>query len=140
MSNTQYAFLKSADVPSRAALQASIDALGFDLKLDPDLNLLADSGFSPCTLAGVEDVGFELIAGSADEVFEGAAELAPERDYCIGMIWRGSMKDCASVMIVSAALAKNFGAIISYEGDAPEPTDKLLEGAREVLVEALDAP
>jgi len=101
---------------------------------------VTDSGFSPCVLAGTPDVGFELITGSADKVFEGAAELAPERDHSIGMIWRGSMKDCASVMIVSAALAKDFGAIISYEGDAPEPVERLLEGARNVLAEAMGEP
>jgi hypothetical protein len=140
MSNTQYVFLKSADVPSRGALQASIDALGFDLKLHPELNLLTDSGFSPCVLAGNSDVGFELITGSAHEIFEGAEELAPDKDYSIGMIWGGSMKDCASVMIVSAALAKDFGAVISYEGAPPEPVEKILEGARIVFAEAMDEP
>lgn len=37
MSNTQVAFIGRARVPSRSALQASIDALGFDLKLDPQV-------------------------------------------------------------------------------------------------------
>ena len=38
MSNTQYAFLKRSSVPDRAALQASVSALGFDLTLHPDFH------------------------------------------------------------------------------------------------------
>jgi hypothetical protein len=52
------------------------------------------------------------------------------------MIWRGSMKDCASVLIVSCALAKDFGAVISYEGEPPEPFENLLEATREAIAEA----
>ena len=43
MSNTLFAFLKKLNVPSQNALQASIDALGFDLKIDPDMKLLVDT-------------------------------------------------------------------------------------------------
>jgi hypothetical protein len=54
MSNTQYVFIKRSAVPGPAALQQSIAALGLpaNLELDPELNLLTDSGFSPCTLDG----------------------------------------------------------------------------------------
>ena len=62
MSNTQFAFLKRKSVPSREVLQAAIDALGFDLKLHPDLDLVKDTGFSPCVLEGVPEVGFELFS------------------------------------------------------------------------------
>lgn len=36
------------------------------------------------------------------------------------------MRECASVMIASYALAKHFGAIVSYEGDEPSDLDALL--------------
>jgi hypothetical protein len=139
MSNTQFAFLKKSQVPSRAALQASIDALGFDLKLDPTLNLLEDSGFSPCVLAGISDVGFELFTEPAKDVIgdnDEFLEAIGDSDLAVSMIWRGSMKDCASVLIVSCALAKDFGAVISYEGEPPEPFENLLEATREAIAEA----
>lgn len=139
MSNTQFAFLKKSQVPSGAALQASIDALGFDLKLDPTLNLLEDSGFLPCVLAGISDVGFELFAEAAKDVIgdnDEFLETIGDRDLAVSMIWRGSMKDCASVLIVSCALAKDFGAVISYEGEPPEPFENLLEATREAVANA----
>lgn len=139
MSNTQFAFLKKSQVPSGATLQASIDALGFDLKLDPTLNLLEDSGFSPCVLAGIPDVGFELFTESAKDVIgdnDAFLEKIGDSDLAVSMVWRGSMKDCASVLIVSCALAKDFGAVISYEGEPPEPFENLLEATREAIAEA----
>lgn len=139
MSNTQFAFLKRGDVPARSALQSSIDSLGFDLQLDPELSLLTDSGFSPCVLNGVPDVGFELSLDSTQDMIRDNVDFAAfagDSDVCIGMSWRGSMKDCASVMIVSCALAKDYGAIISYEGEPPEPLDSLLQGTHGVVQDA----
>ena len=139
MSNTQFAFLKRVDIPARSALQLSIDLLGFDLQLDPELNFLTDSGFSPCVLNGVPDVGFELSLDSAQDMIRDNNDFeafAGETDVCIGMSWRGSMKDCASAMIVSCALAKDYGAIVSYEGEPPEPFDSLLQGALGVVQDA----
>ncbi len=139
MSNTQFAFLKKSRVPSGAALQASIDALGFDLKLDPVLNLLEDSGFSPCVFAGIPDVGFELFTEPAADVMSDSDEFRKvigDSDISVSMVWRGSMKDCASVLIVSCALAKDFGAVISYEGEPPEPFERLLEATHEAIAEA----
>lgn len=139
MSNTQYVFIDKSRVPGRAALQASIDRLDFDLQLHPELDLLKDEGFSPCVLEGVADVGFELQPMTADEAADGDEDmlaLADGRDHCLTFSWRGSLKDCAAVMVVSCALSQDFGAIASYEGDEPEPLDAMLEGARSVVEDA----
>lgn len=139
MSNTQIAFLYQSKVPRRDALQASIKQLGFNLELDPDFTPFEDSGFSPCVLDGMPDVGFEVFYAPASEV---AAEdpnliaIAAGRDYSISMVWRGSMKDCASAMVVSCALAKDFGAVVTYEGEPPEPFEALIENTKSILVEA----
>lgn len=141
MSNTQYAFIDKARVPDRAALQSSIDALGFDLKLHPDFTPFSDSGFSPFVLNGEAGPGFEIFYQPTDDVVGGDKAfraLAEGRDHCISMSWRGSMKDLACVMIVSCALTKDFGAIVSYEGDDPEPLDAMLEGTKEIIREAED--
>lgn len=138
MSNVQYAFLRRSQVPGREALQASIDALGFDLKLDPALDLQGGSGFSPCVLAGTQGLGFELFSSPASEVLGDDAALREaigDRDLALGMAWHGSMQDCAAALIVSCALAKDFGAAISFERDAPETFDSLMAATQEALTE-----
>jgi len=140
MSNTQFAFISRAKVPSQAALQASIDALGFNLKVDPELRLLTDSGFSPCVLNGISDVGFELLSGPTSDLFVEAphfAGLSQGLDFCIQMIWHGSFKDCAAAMIVACALATDFGALVSYEGNPPDSAQDILKEIPAALKEAL---
>lgn len=138
MSNTQYAFLKKSQIPSREALQASIDQIGFDMKVDPELKLLDDTGFSPCRLNGLSDVGFELFPGNSEEVTgddEDFKAIAGDNDFCLSFSWGGRMEDLACTMIVSCALAKDFGAVISYEGDEPGDIADLLSATTELMEE-----
>jgi hypothetical protein len=139
MSNIQYAFIERTRVPDRAELQASIDALGFDLKLHPEYTPFEDSGFLPFVLNAEEGPGFEIQYEAASDLI--GAELALQdiaagRDYCISMAWHGSMKDLACVLIVSCALIKDFDAVVSYEGEPPESLEKLLSEIPGVLAEA----
>lgn len=138
MSNIQYAFVERGRVPDRSALQASIDALAFDLQLHPDYTPFGNQGFLPFVLNGEAGAGFEIQHFPAADVIGGDPALlavAAGRDHCISMAWHGSMKDLACVLIVSCALIQDSGAIVSYEGEAPEPFDQLLATAREVLDE-----
>jgi hypothetical protein len=138
MSQTQFAFLKKESVPNRDQLQASIDSLGFDLKLDSEFTPFEDEGFSPCVLRGEDDVGFEIFYEPAsnlieeDEEFE---ELIGDNDYTISLCWGGSFKDCTCVLMVSIALAKDFGATVSYEGDGKETIEGMQGGIQECLKE-----
>lgn len=136
MSNTQFAFLRRSQVPDRAALQASIDALGFNLKLHPEFTPFEDSGFLPFTLNGEEGPGFEIEYQDLTDIADGDEDLealAGGRDHCISMAWRSSMKDLACVMIVSCALTKDFDAIVSYEGEAPQSLAAMLEATQEII-------
>ena len=135
MSNIQYAFLMRSRVPTREALQASIDALGFNLQLDPAFTPFTDSGFSPCILNGISNVGFEIFYENAGDL-KGLENIAGSNDFCISMAWHVSMQDCATVMIVSCALAKDFDAVITFEGEPPEPLDVLLSYTRDAIEEA----
>ena len=139
MSNTQFAFIKRSSVPNREELQASIDALGFDLKLHPEFNPTTDSGFLPFTLNGEQGPGFEVFYADTEEVAgddEDLQSLAGGRDHCISMVWRSSMKDLACVMIVSCALTKDFGAVVSYEGEPPDSIGSMLEATQGILKDA----
>lgn len=140
MSNTQFVFISKVSVPSRSALQASIDKLGFDLRVDPELNLATDSGFSPCILQGIPDVGFELSSGPAAAVLDEnphVADLSQGLDFCIQMIWHGNFKDCAAALIVACALATDFGAVVSYEGNPPDSAKDMLKEIPSALQQAL---
>jgi hypothetical protein len=136
MSCTQLAFIIKSRIPDRASLQSSIDSLGFDLELHPELNLLEDTGFVPCVLYGEPNVGFEVFACAAEEITGDEEEfqaIAGDNDWCISLRWHNSMKDCACAMIVCCALAKDFDAVISYEGDPSEPLNRLLESTRSII-------
>ncbi|WP_455212288.1 hypothetical protein [Kaarinaea lacus] len=138
MSNIQFAFLRKENVPTREKLQESIDLLGYDLQLDPEFTPFEDEGFSPCILNGKDDIGFEIFYEPSEDVTEDDAafqEIVGDNDYCISMSWGGSFGDCSCAMIVSLALAEDFGAIISYEGDEPEPIESLREELKEALRE-----
>lgn len=140
MSNTQFAYLEQDRLPGRAALQTAIDALGYDLQLYPGLDLRSDAGFSPCVFNGVPDVGFELETGTVAEVAgddEEVLAIAGDKDLSISMTWRSSMKDCAAVMIVSCALQKDFGAVISYESEEPQPLEDVLAALPGIVAEAM---
>jgi hypothetical protein len=139
VSNIQYAFVEQGLVPGRSQLQEAIDALGFDIKLHPECTPFEDSGFLPFALNGEEGPGFDIQfvpssePTSDDEVLE---RYAGGRDFCISMTWHGSMKDLACVLLVRCALAKDFGAVVCYEGEPPESLDRMLAVVPEVLADA----
>jgi hypothetical protein len=138
MSNTQLVFIDRSRIPHRAALQSSIDDLGFDLQLDPDYMPFDDAGFSPCVIGGREGFGFEVHYGPADEVVSGNADLAAiaaGRDSCMQLVWHGSMNDLACAMIVSAALVRDHGAVVSYEGQPPEAVEQIVAAAHMFVAE-----
>lgn len=139
MSNTQFAFMKKSAVPTAQALQQSIDALGFALTLDPELDLFKPTSTSPCVLSGEPDIFLDLVSEAASNVVggdDGLRKVAGDNDWCISMWWHGSMKDCACVLIVSSALATDFGAVISYGGEPADDVAELLEATREAIDEA----
>lgn len=136
MANTQYAFLKSGDFPSRDQLQQAIEHAGFDLKLDPDYKPRTDTGFVPCSLNGM-DSGVEMYFDGSDELISSFQDIAADRDCCLSFCWGGDMAECACAMVVSYALAESFGAIVSYEGEPPpESLQQFRKEAESVVADA----
>jgi hypothetical protein len=139
MANEQYAFIHKNKVPSRAQWQEAVDAAGFDLQIYPELQAFEHSGFMPCKLLG-KDSGVETYYSPAGEIFEDPAaieELAVDRDYCISFRWGGSFREAACAMILSYALARVFGAVVSYEGEEPyQDLAALQKDTDEILKEA----
>lgn len=136
MSLSQSALMHRDMVPTHSELQAAIDGSGFDLKLDSFYVPFESSGFHPCILNG-EESGFEVYWQPITDILSAWPELeAPtgSRDTSLTFIWHGDMSECACVLIVSAALAKAFDAVVFYQDDAIlYTTDQLIEEANAVL-------
>jgi len=136
MSLEQTAYVERASLPQRAALQAAVDGLGFDCKLDGSYAPFHSQGFLPCVLNG-KDSGFEIYFEQAGDVlqhFPALAKTVARRDAAITFRWGGNMAECACVLIVSAALAKTFGAIVHYQDDDMlYSAEQLVEDARAAL-------
>jgi hypothetical protein len=117
MSLDLYAFVSS--LPNRADWQSAVDQVGIDLKLDPELDLAQDSGFSPCELRG-KPSGFEISIEAASETLETYPSLESavgSRSHVICFRWAGDLAECACVMGASLALVRAFGAIAYYPAD-----------------------
>jgi hypothetical protein len=69
------------------------------------------------------------------ENFPKLTETVGSRDAAITFRWGGDMAECACVLIVSAALANTFGAIVHYQDDDMlYSAEQLVEEARAALV------
>ncbi len=109
MARALTAYLKREKVPERTALQQAIAALKFPLTLDDLYVPFETSGYLPCTLDG-EDA---------------AAEPAPpsslgDRDTALICKWGGDAREEVAALLVCAALAKNFDALV-LEGGPQTP-------------------
>jgi hypothetical protein len=116
MTRAQSVFLQRKDVPERAALQQSIKALKFNLSLDDAYAPFKTAGYLPCTLEG-EDAGFDLRFKDIEPANAPKPAELGERDIEIALKWSGDVREMASAAIVSAVLAKEFGALV-YEPEA----------------------
>jgi len=135
MSLLQSAFLEKSRVPDRAKLEAAVRGLGFDLAIGEFYRPFGCSGYLPCLLRGKKS-GFEIYFEAPDEALQSYPRLREEvgsRDCSINFRWGGDMSECACVLIVSAALAKSFGAVVHYQDD------DLLYSAEQLVEEAKGA-
>lgn len=134
MARALIAYMRRAEVPARSALQRAIDELDLALTLDHGYVPFESSGYLPCTLDG-EDAGFDL------RFREAAAELANApsprsgfdgHDIAISCKWGGDPREEASALIVAAALAGHFHALVQRDGDTLS-TAQLLAQAKAAL-------
>lgn len=105
-----HVLVASPRLPRRAALQATVQALGFAaLVLDAGAAPLAGQGYLPCTLDG-EDAGVELRRTPAE------ALPGDDRDLQLTLRWSGDAREHACALILAAALAQDSAALVHAEG------------------------
>ena len=127
MANSRTLFLERNKVPSRQALQEAVKGLKFRLGIDDAYVPFECSGYIPCTLDG-EDAGFEIRFGVCPE------SLSPSlqgRDVSMVLRWGGDPRERTSALMISAALAHAFGALVNGEREEDFlSADQLIEEAR----------
>jgi hypothetical protein len=132
MALEQYAFIERARMPSRAAWQSAITECGFDLELHAEMRPMKDSGFCPCTLLG-ELSGVEIYYTGDPEFLKAFSSIRGGRDFCVAFRWSSRDDEAACAMILSYALARYFGAVVSFEGEEPFTLEELLREAERAL-------
>jgi hypothetical protein len=95
-------------LPDARRWQDGINALGFDVKLDPTLSVREQRGFLPCTFKGQQS-GFEFHIWPASDILETYPEFEERLSGCntsANFRWGGDMVEMACALIASVALAK----------------------------------
>src|SRR5690349_8616815 len=95
MSMELHVLLSTPEVPTVAEWQAAIQARGFDLMLDPNLNLQADAGFTPAAYKG-QETGFEFDLSPASDIadrYRTVADLLEGRDRSANFRWGSDLSE-----------------------------------------------
>lgn len=124
MARTYTAYLKRDQIPDRAALQAAIKSLGFKLTLEEDYAPFSSSGYLPCTLDG-EDAGLTLRFDISNEI--------AGKDSALTLQWSGDPREQVSVMMIAAALAHGFDAVVRDADNVGKSANELLESAKKAF-------
>ena len=134
-----HVLLSKSRLPDVRQWQAAIDALGFDVRLDPSLMVGSGGGFVPACFNG-RDSGFEFDTSSAIDVLKVCPDF--EREFggcdCSANFRVGSdLTELACAMIAAAALARLGEGVLfdPQEGACLGPTDAV-EQARTIAAEA----
>ena len=119
MSIELHAFVPASQLPTVTQWQTAIDALGYPVQLDQQLDWQATSGFTPCTIEG-RSSGFELDVGEPSDVAEaypGLAALVRDTAWAITFRWGGDLQECACALAAAAGLVRCCDARVYYPSD-----------------------
>ncbi len=125
-------YLTRTNVPAHKELQQAIKGLKFKVTLDDDYKPFKTSGYLPCTLDG-EDAGFTIKFQDVAEAVPAPVKAALDgRDVEIALKWTGDIRELIAAMAFSAALVKDFGAIVyDPDGDKVYASEEFLAKAKE---------
>jgi len=113
MSMELHVLVEDSRLPDIGQWQNAVDALGFNLKLDPTLVVREHTGFVPCAFKG-QSSGFEFDVSPASTVAQAYAEFKDQfsgRDTSANFRWGGDLNEMACSLIASVALAQVCGGL-----------------------------
>lgn len=116
MARTLHAYLPPSRMPAAADLQAAIRQLKFKLSLDEAYAPFAVQGYLPCTLEGEDagvDMRFEREVAWPDGAPADALAAADGLPARMLLRWGGDVREQLSALIIAAALAEGFGAVVA---------------------------
>jgi hypothetical protein len=119
MARRHVLYIDRASLPDRAAHQKAIDATKIGVALDHDYAPFSVEGYLPCTFDG-EDAGFDVRFSERDPTAALSATLAEAiggRNVQIAVKWSSDPREKIAALAFSAALAKDFDAIV-HDPDA----------------------
>lgn len=112
MSMELHVFLSKRTLPDVRRWQAAIDAHGFDVKLDSDVNVGTHSGFWPAVFRG-RSSGFEFDVTPASDVVEAYPDISglSGLDIVGNFRWGGDLNEMACALAAAAALTTIGGGV-----------------------------
>ncbi|MBX7097376.1 MAG: hypothetical protein K1X89_06680 [Myxococcaceae bacterium] len=128
MSVTMAVFLKRAYLPETREWAQAIRSSGFDMVLDPEVEVASASGFWPCTYAGV-NAGFEFSAAPVvrSELGEDVLEELGDRDLMVTFVTHSDMRELMTSNIAAAVLCSiTDGVLWDTEANELTPASKAL--------------
>lgn len=138
MARRHILYIDRASLPDRGAHQKAIDAAKIAVTLDHDYAPFAVEGYLACTFDG-EDAGFDIRFATRDPAAAlppALAEAIGARDVSIAIKWTSDPREKIAALAFSAALAKDFGAIVhDPDKDAIIAADALAKQAKATLDE-----
>lgn len=137
MSISHTVFLRASDVPTVKRLNEALRREGFALRLDEDLESLAErNGTWPATHRS-QRVEVEIFVQPARDVDLSPAERkrVGTRDVAVSFVTHASERDLAAAIVSAAVLAAMSPRALLYVEEAGD----LVEGAAELLALARDA-
>jgi hypothetical protein len=114
MARILHAYLDPARMPAREELQTALQALRFRFVLDGAWVPYETQDYLPCTLEG-EDAGVYVRFEREAALPEAAAALADAqgaRRAVVQLRWGGDVREQMSAMLIAAALAEGFDALV----------------------------
>jgi len=138
VSQSLSAILARTDVPAREALEDAVEALKFKLSVDESYVPFESKGYLPCTLNG-EDGGLNIRLDAVEPYLAEFPSLKDQiglRDTLVGLRSGGDPREDVCVLMLAAALAEKFDAIVhDPKKGTIIPADKLAAWARSQFAE-----
>jgi hypothetical protein len=110
--------------------QRSIDAIGFPLRLDPNIRVEDIGGFIPARL-GETPTGFECYQDNANEIVQaiGISNVDRAWRFALGLRWKGDLNELQAAWMAAAAYARaTKGILFDYEeGKVYQPSEAVAQ-------------